>query len=137
VAETRKNSGVSRGFSPRFDEIRHNGQMSEVSGKHSGARRAEPTARPPRSRTLLLLLSLGAVLSVMAWAYLVRAAIAFGRTARIGDTSAWAFLVIASIGGIACLFTALMFAVRLVKTLNPPFLQPQLPTVPGGRRAKR
>ena len=130
--------------------------MNEGSGKHAGARRAEPTAASgPRGASRigaplkLLLLALGTTLSVVAWGYLVWAAIDFGRTARAGDATAWLYLVIASLGAIACLFAGLLLVVRLLRVLKAPTpgptagptagpgTGPATPPPPGGRRAKR
>ena len=41
---------------------------------------------------------------VVAWGFLVWAAIDFGRTARGGHGQAWWFLALASVGAVACLF---------------------------------
>ena len=57
-----------------------------------------PGSRPRRSSSLV------------AWGFLVWAAIDFGRTARGGDGQAWLFLAIASLGAVACLFLSLMLA---------------------------
>ena len=43
-------------------------------------------------------------LSVVAWGYLVWAAIDFGAEARGGNGDAWKFLALASLGAVACLF---------------------------------
>ena len=73
----------------------------ESSGKHAGKRRAEPAPQAPaseggepsgRSCAKLLPLALGVTLCVVAWGYLVYAAIDFGASARGGDTRAWWFL---------------------------------------------
>ena len=72
----------------------HDGPV-ESSGKHAGKRRAEPAPshRPgepsERSRAKLLALALGVTLAIVAWGYLVYAAIDFGSEARGGDSSAW------------------------------------------------
>jgi hypothetical protein len=65
-----------------------------------------------------LLLGLGAVLAVVAWGFLVWAAIDFGRTARGGQTEAWWFLALASIGAVACLFLGLMLVTVLLRRLG-------------------
>lgn len=131
--------------------------MSEQ-GKRAGSRRA---ARPPRTfRPRLLLIAVGVTLAVVAWGFLVYAAIDFGTTARDGDDRAWSFLALASVGAIACLFIGLMLVARLLRALgitNPPppreprrtTSAPEEPAVdahdetpapprsPGGRRAAR
>jgi hypothetical protein len=107
-------------------------------------------------RPALLGLALGVTLAVVAWGYLVYAAIDFGSAARSGDDQAWWFLGLASVGAVACLFVGLMLIARLLRELGltgspAPRRQPapqraerpeQPPTVvvpqaPGGRRASR
>src|SRR3954451_14518850 len=73
-----------------------NGRV-ESTGRHAGKRRAEPAPEPERAssggaRGPLLGLALGVTLSVVAWGYLVYAAIDFGSSARGGQTRAWVFL---------------------------------------------
>lgn len=110
-------------------------------GKRAGA-------RPPRQfRGDLALLALGVTLSVVAWGYLVFAAIDFGSSARGGDGAAWAFLALAGIGAVACLFVGLMLLARLLRALGvisgPPATEgspvvdavPELRRPPGGRHA--
>ena len=100
-------------------------------GKHSGER-AEPVA-VPRSR--LLKLSGGITLTLVAWGFLVWAAIDFGAKARGGEAPAWAFLVLATLGATACLFLTLILGTRLLTTVRSEPAAP--PGVPGGRRAAR
>ena len=60
---------------------------------------------------------------MVAWGYLVWAAIDFGAEARGGNDDAWKFLVLASIGAVACLFLGLMLIARLLRAMgitNPP-----------------
>ena len=116
------------------------------SGKRPGSRRA---ARPKRAfQPVLLLLALGVTACIVAWGYLVVAAIDFGTTARNGERAAWWFLALASVGAVACLFVGLMLIARILRrlgiTTGPPPRRPQpeddAPTAPrpvGGRRAKR
>jgi hypothetical protein len=121
----------------------------ESSGKHAGKRRAEA---PPRGaatdertgsgrRTSLLLHAIGVTLSVVAWGYLVYAAIDFGATARAGDSGAWWFLGLASIGAVACLFVGLMLVARLLRLLGLTRGESDGPPPPprpvGGKRAAR
>jgi len=90
--------------------------MGHVSdGKRAGSRRAARPAR--RFRPDVLLLAVGITLAVVAWGYLVYAAIDFGGDARNGDTPSWALLGLASIGAIACLFIGLMLIARLSRAL--------------------
>jgi hypothetical protein len=112
--------------------------VTEGAGKHAGARRAEPVPRArPRGRGKLLALALGTTLCLVAWGYLVWAAIDFGRTARGGDSSSWFYLAIASVGAIACLFAGLLMVVRLLRTLGVLSRDAIVEPTPGGRRARR
>jgi len=88
-------------------------------GKRAGPRRPREAAartRPPLGR--LLLLALGVTLTAVAWGYLVVAAIDFGAAARSGETNGWWFLAAASLGAVACLFTALLLLARIVRLLG-------------------
>ena len=116
------------------------------SGKHAGQRRAEPdpTADSPDGRRptgKLLLHALAVTLCVVAWGYLVYAAIDFGSSARGGDTRAWTFLGLASLGAVACLFIGLMLVVRLMRMLGAARGSSDAPPPPprpvGGKRAAR
>ncbi len=66
----------------------------------------------------LLLLAVGTTACVVAWGYLVKAAIDFGSTARGGQSEAWWFLGLASLGAIACLFVGLMLGARILHRLG-------------------
>ena len=111
-------------------------------GKRAGSRRG---ARPKRTfQPALLLLALGITGCVVAWGYLVYAAIDFGSTARGGDPTAWWFLALASLGAVACLFFGLMLVARLLRRLGitsgPASTTAEEPAEPrpiGGRRAAR
>jgi hypothetical protein len=107
--------------------------MTPVSG-HRGKRAAATTQRRPRGRVLGY--ALGITLAVLAWGYLVWAAIDFGSTARGGDGRAWWLLGLAALGAVACLFIGLMLIARLTRTLGE---RPPGPTAPrtGGKRAAR
>jgi hypothetical protein len=124
-----------------------NGRM-ETSGKHAGKRRAEAAPRPEGvgsgraggSAGGLLVLALGVTLAVVAWGYLVYAAIDFGTTARGGESRAWWFLALASVGAVACLFVGLMLVARLIRTLGrrkETDTPPPPPRPIGGKRAAR
>jgi len=88
-------------------------------------------------------------LAVVAWGYLVYAAIDFGASARNGNQDAWWFLGVASLGAVACLFVGLMLVARLLRRLgitsDSSAPVPRLPDEPqmmtlrpvGGRRAAR
>jgi hypothetical protein len=60
----------------------------------------------------------GVTLAVVAWGYLVYAAIDFGAQARGGTTRAWWFLGLAAVGAVACLFVGLMLVVWLLRALG-------------------
>lgn len=111
---------------------------------HTGKR-----AGPRRKRAFqpaLLVLALGVTLAVVAWGYLVKAAIDFGTSARSGQSDAWWFLGLASLGAVACLFVGLMLVSRITRRLGitgrpdgprSPSPEPSQPRALGGRRATR
>lgn len=81
-------------------------------GKRAGA-------RPRRTlRPALLGLALGITAAVVAWGYLVKAAIDFGAQGRDGDSRAWWLLALASVGAIACLFIGLILLSRITRALG-------------------
>ena len=97
-------------------------------GKRAGTRRA-----PKKQATLspgLLGLAVGVTVAVVAWGYLVYAAIDFGKSARGGDSRAWVFLAVASIGAVACLFIGLMLVARLLRRLGIGHHTPAPPAPP-------
>jgi hypothetical protein len=120
--------------------------MARVSqGKRAGSRRG---SKPRRGfRPALLAYALAVTVCVLAWGYLVYAAIDFGSEARGGDQQAWTFLGLASVGAVACLFLGLILLARLLRALG--ITQPPPPRTPsteveagppptgGGRRAAR
>ena len=114
-------------------------------GKRAGSRRGP---RPQRTfRPALLLLALGITACIVAWGYLVVAAIDFGTSARGGESAAWWFLALASVGAVACLFVGLMLIAQVLRRLGitsgprtrTPTTsdEPAAPRPVGGRRAKR
>lgn len=117
--------------------------MAEGAGSRAGSRRG------PRRRTRptgqLLLHAAGITALIVAWGYLVWAAIDFGASARQGEQVAWAFLALASLGAVACLFAGLMLGVRLLRLLGiltpdeaDAGADPAAPPPPrGGKRAAR
>ena len=99
-------------------------------GKHEGAR-AEPVPLPRRR---LFTLALGITATLVAWGFLVWAAIGFGRQARDGQTPAWAFLALATIGATACLLVTLILGTKVLAVLRG---ETPHPRTAGGRRASR
>ncbi|WP_459973927.1 hypothetical protein [Nocardioides pyridinolyticus] len=105
-------------------------------GKRAGSRRGP--RRKKRFQPALLLLALGITACVVAWGYLVYAAIDFGSTARSGNDAAWWFLALASAGAVACLFVGLMLVARVTRRLGitqAPSSPSDEPRPVGGRRA--
>jgi hypothetical protein len=106
-------------------------------GKRAGAR--------PKRRFQPALLGLAVAITacVVAWGYLVYAAIDFGATARRdGGGADWFFLSLASVGAIACLFLGLMLVVRVSRALGithaPDPVVRRDPDAPrGGKRSSR
>lgn len=118
--------------------------MEGVTGKRAGARRGSPT--PRRLNRAALAVCAGITLCVVAWGYLVYAAIDFGTAARTGSSSSWLFMGLASLGAVACLFIGLMLIARLVRELGISSSassggdSPSAPAGPrpqGGKRAAR
>ena len=119
--------------------FRHNEPVS--TGKRAGSRRS--TAPPRTIDKAALVLGAAMTLCVIAWGYLVYAAIDFGTAARGGsDSSLWIFMGLACLGAIACLFVGLLLVARLMRALgitSPPSSS-ETPTEPrplGGKRAAR
>jgi hypothetical protein len=108
-------------------------------GRHAGPARLEAPPAPKRrsSAVPLFFLALGITGSMVAWGYLVYLAIDFGTAARDGETRAWAFLALATVGGIACLFLALTLGTRFAIRLRESKPPPAPPQPPCGRRAAR
>lgn len=112
--------------------------MRVAQGKRAGARRKR-TFRP-----ILLVLALGVTGSFVAWGYLVLAAIDFGTSAREGDSAAWWFLALASVGAVACLFLGLVLISRITRSLGitraphreAPRPEPERELPAGGHRSR-
>ena len=112
--------------------------MERVSrGSRVGTRRAE---KPKRSfSTPAFLHALGITACMIAWGYLVYAAIDFGTSARAGEGAAWVLLGLASLGAVACLFVGLMLVVRVLRLLGVlvgPDSSVAPPPAPGRRIAR-
>lgn len=71
---------------------------------------------------------------MVAWGYLVYAAVDFGSNARGGDSQAWGFLALAAVGAAACLFVALLLIARVLRALGAPArpAEPSEPAEPTG-----
>lgn len=120
-----------------------------ATGKRAGSRRGAKQAKSFNRPAFAFALAITGCL--VAWGYLVYLAIDFGTTARAGESGAWALLVLASLGAVACLFAGLLFVSRLLRALGitadlsedsptptaPADATPSAPRAPGGRRAAR
>ncbi len=95
---------------------RHNDAVAGEAGTRGGTRRAPKPKRQFRPR--LLLLGLGALAALVVWGLLVWVAIDSGRSARGGDSSRWAYLAVASIGAVACLFLCLFLVTTLLRKIG-------------------
>ena len=88
----------------------------------AGRRRAVKvgsSARPGLLRRVLLLV-LGTLAASAAWVFLVRAAIAFGESARDGrGASGWAMTVGAGAGATLCMLLVFVLVARVRQTLLP------------------
>lgn len=127
------------GSPARIGSIGHNGRVAPT-GKRAGARRAAAPRRGFDGTALLL--CAGMTLCVIAWGFLVYAAIEFGVTARTGEAPAWAFMGLAAVGAMACLFFGLMLGSLLLEKLGSPKEpaerpEPSAPRPAGGKRAAR
>ena len=98
-----------------------------------GRRRAEKQKRPDR-RPLLGALAFGALGSGLAWVFLVKAAIEFGRLARDGQDLAWVFTAAASVGATACLLLMFVLGARVLAALG--LVSEYKPRRSAGRRTK-
>jgi hypothetical protein len=136
VSDTKMRIGVSEVL-PR-DRLRGVTNGS----KHAGSRKAPRSARSRRTPNgPVAVYAAGITFAIVAWGYLVWAAIDFGATARGGVQGAWFFLVLACVGAACCLFAGLMLGMRLLTVLGviaPPAGSPEAEARPvGGRRAAR
>lgn len=99
------------------------GDSTAPRGRHAAPR---ATNRPGRTsgrstgRVGVLLSAIAITCCVLAWGYLIFAAIDFGASARQGDQRGWLFLALATVGAIACLFVGLLLVARLIATLRTP-----------------
>ena len=66
----------------------------------------------------LAALGVGAILTAVAWFYLVNAAIDFGVLALRGESAAWLFTLGATLGAVVCLVLGLALVGRALRTLG-------------------
>jgi hypothetical protein len=90
--------------------------VAQGAGKRKGSRKAPK--KKVQLEPSLLLYAAGITFCVIAWGYLVSAAIDFGSSARTGRSEAWLFLAVACIGAASCLFAGLMLGARLLRGLG-------------------
>lgn len=79
-------------------------------------------------------LAVGAILTGVAWFYLVGAAIDFGVLGRNGQGTAWLFTAAASLGAIVCLVLFLALVGRGLRTLG--FISDYQPRRAAARRRR-
>ncbi len=119
----RTNQTYPRVRLPREVDLGQNAPVAVVSvgGERrtvsEGRRRAEKKKGPNR-RPILAALTLAALGSGVAWLFLVRAAIEFGRLARDGQSLAWAFTLAATVGATACLLLMFVLGARVLVALG-------------------
>lgn len=99
----------------------------------SGRRRAAKQKRAVR-RPLLVGLGVAALACGVAWYFLVRAAIDFGRLARDGESMAWAFTGAATVGATACLLLLFLLVTRILMALG--IVSDYRPRRAAGRRTR-
>lgn len=109
------------------------GLKSERRTVGQGRRRAAKQKRPS-PRRLLAALAVGALGAGIAWYFLVRSAIEFGRLARDGEPIAWIFTGAASLGATACLLLLFVLAARVLTALG--LASEYKPRRSTGRRAR-
>jgi hypothetical protein len=63
-------------------------------------------------------LVVGSLACVVAWFFLVKAAIDFGRAAAGGQSLAWGFTVVATLGAIGCLLLMFVLVARMLRRLG-------------------
>ena len=97
----------------------------------AGRRRAAP-ARPALPRGRLAAYAVVVVLTLVAWFYLVGAAIDFGAMARDGETLAWLFTALATVGAIGCMLLGLVLVTRVLTLLG--LIREQQPKRAAARR---
>lgn len=77
-------------------------------------RRVQPRART-ESRVPVALTWAGAVLSAVAWLFLVGAAVDFTGLGLVGDAAGWVFALASGLGAAACLVLLLVLVTRALR----------------------
>jgi hypothetical protein len=90
---------------------------------------------PPLDRRRLLRLVAAMSLTVIVWIFLVDRAIHFGSQGRDGESAAWFFAFLATLGATACLFVTLILGNKVLSTLRSDVRPQEVPTA--GRRVSR
>lgn len=89
----------------------------------------------------MLALAAGVTATVVAWGFLVFAAIDFGRTAREDNGGDWVLMGLATLGAVACMFLAIVLAAQMQSLMRGdptrPHSQDQTSSPTGGKRAAR
>ncbi|MET3962790.1 hypothetical protein ABIE44_002724 [Marmoricola sp. OAE513] len=106
--------------------------MSDV-GKHSGQH--EPEMHIPHARKMLALAG-GVTATLVAWGFLVVAAVDLAGKARDGQGVAWLFVFLATLGATACMFLTMILGNKL-RLLMKGEEQVVVTRIPGGRRARK
>ncbi len=110
------------------------GKHAAPAPRRSDRRRASGTG----SARHLVVLALGVTATLVAWGFLVWAAIDFGGQARSGEATAWGLLALATVGAAACLFVTLILAGKIIDAFRGGLpAPPRVDVPPGGRRARR
>ncbi len=108
--------------------------MAKGAGKRSGSRKGARSAITVRP--VIAAYAAAITGAVIAWGYLVFAAIDFGVSARGGNATAWWLLGLASVGAMACMFVALMLVARLTRALGLTSTPTRGPQEDGGDAAE-
>ena len=143
MSETSQAAGRRANRSGHSEAPAGRGAAPGVVRSQGGARRSEPVARGRRSQARsgagpwpqVAAHGLGALLTGLAWFYLVGAATDFGVLAVRGQTPAWAFTIAASLGAVVCLLLFLVLVGRGLRTLGIVSDYKPRRAAPGRRRA--
>lgn len=106
------------------------GRVDMNQGRRRAAKVPGASKLPYRAGLVLVAVAAG-----VAWFFLVRAAIDFGRVARAGDSTAWFFTGAATIGATLCLLLLLVLVGRMLVSLG--LISEYKPRRSAGRRPSR